>query len=92
MGLSVKFNWVLQIDPVDKLEEKRAYEFQKAGNRVFPIETPIDLIDSDRNALAKVKVISFLNSSNATSGKFQVIKIYSGEEKIVLSNYWLENE
>ena len=92
MGLSVKFNWVLQIDPVDKLEEKRAYEFQKAGNRVFPIETPIDLIDSDRNALAKVKVISFLNSSNATSGKFEVIKIYSGEEKIVLSNYWLENE
>lgn len=92
MGLSVIFNWVLQIDPVDKLEEKRAYEFQKAGNRVFPIETPIDLIDSDRNALAKVKVISFLNSSNATSGKFQVIKIYSGEEKIVLSNYWLENE
>ena len=92
MGFSVKFNWVLQIDPVDKIEEKCAYEFQKAGNRVFPIETPIDLIDSDRNALAKIKVISFLNSSSTTSGKYELIKIYSGEEKTVLSNYWLENE
>ena len=59
---------------------------------MFPINTAIDLIDSDRTALAKIKIISFVNSNNATSGEFEVIKIYSGQEKSVLSNYWLENE
>jgi len=92
MGFSVKFNWVLQFDPVDQLEMKQVYDFQKAGNRVFPIETPIDLIDTDRNALAKIKVVSFSNSISDTSGKFEVVKIYSGVEKTVLSNYWLENQ
>ncbi len=92
MGFPIKFNWVLQFNPTGKLENQCTYAFHKIGNRVFPINTAIDLIDSDRTALAKIKIISFVNSNNATSGEFEVIKIYSGQEKSVLSNYWLENE
>ncbi|AJQ95463.1 hypothetical Protein YC6258_03427 [Gynuella sunshinyii YC6258] len=36
--------------------------------------------------------MSFKNLLNKTTGEFQVIKIYSGNEKEVLTNYWIENE
>lgn len=92
MGSSVKFNWVLQIDPPATLEVLRSYRFEKSGNRVFPIGTPIDLIDSDRNAIAKIKINSFVNEPDSTSGIFEVIKLYLGTEKSVLTNYWIENQ
>lgn len=92
MGSSVKFNWVLQMEPPECLEMERAYQFEKNGNRVFPIDTPIDLIDLNRTAIAKIKITTFTNKRDLTSGLFEVIKIYTGTEKIVLSNYWIENE
>jgi hypothetical protein len=92
MGFAVKFNWVLQFELEEKIEEGCSYQFAKTGNRCFPVETAIDLIDSKRTAIAKIKIKSFTNSLNATSGVFEIVKIYSGEEKNVLSNYWSENE
>jgi hypothetical protein len=92
MGFSVKFNWVLQIDTPNTIEAKEAYSFRKKGNRVFPIDIPIDLIDSDRNAVAKIKIIQFTNDSSFTFGEYTVIKVYTGMEKDVLSNYWKENQ
>lgn len=92
MGSPLKFNWVLQIEPPVSLEVQRSYPFEKPGNRMFPIGTPIDLIDLDRNAVAKIKITSFLNKLDITTGSFEVIKIYAGTEKSVLSNYWVENE
>lgn len=77
--------------PVD-LEVNSVNEFSKSGNRVFPLDTPIDLIDLERNAVAKIKVTSFTNDQNTTSGFFQVIKLYQGDEKKILSAYWLENQ
>lgn len=96
LGSSIKFNWVLQIEPPEDLKVQGSYQFEKSGNRVFPLDTPIDLIDLNRNAMAKIKVVSFLNSytdkGGVTTGNFEVIKIYTGTEKSVLSNYWVENE
>ena len=91
MGFSVKFNWVLQIDQPEILSLNESYSFSKTGNRIFPIGTPIDLIDIDRNAVAKIKIKSFLNEDEHTTGTFSVTKIYTGEEKRVLTNYWNEN-
>lgn len=92
MGFSVKFNWVLQFELEGKIENGCTYSFEKKGNRVFPIETAIDLIDSKRTALAKIRILSFTNSHDNTTGVFEVVKVYFGEEKSVLSNYWLENQ
>ena len=92
MGFSIKFNWVLQFEPAKKLETGMTCSFEKTGNRVFPLATPIDLIDSRRTALAKIKIISFANTINATTGTFEVVKIYTGEEQSVLSDYWAENQ
>ena len=92
MGSQIKFNWVLQIDCQNQLEIDKKYEFSKTGNRVYPIKTPIDLIDSDRIAIAKVEILEFINTENNTSGKYKVLKVYSGDEKRILSNYWKENQ
>ncbi len=92
MGFCVKFNWVLQINPPKKLETQTRYKFEKMGNRIYPLETPIDLIDKDRNAIAKIKLMFFQNTIEQTSGEFEIIKIYQGEEKRILTNYWFENQ
>jgi len=92
MGFPIKFNWVLQFDPDDAIELGRLYPFEKVGNRVFPLNTKIDLIGSNRTAIAKIKIKWFSNSHDKTYGEYEVLKVYSGQEKSVLSNYWVENE
>lgn len=52
VGFSVKFNWVLQINPPAGLQLKGTYPFSKSENRIFPIGVPIDLIDKERVAVA----------------------------------------
>ncbi len=92
MGFTIKFNWVLQHEIPEPLCIKNIYPFEKDGNRVFPIGVAIDLIDPLRNAIAKIKIVTFSNDQNVTAGTFEVIKIYAGNEKSVLTNYWKENE
>lgn len=92
MGFEIKFNWALQAEPKEKLEENLVCAFAMHGNRAFPIDTPIDLLNFKREAMAKVKVLEYTNAKNETKGKFKVVKIYQGQEKEILTNYWLENE
>ncbi len=92
MGFTVKFNWVLQCEPAADLQAGREFPFEKSGNRVFPLDTPIDLIDPNRNAIAKIKIVHFRNESTLTTGTYTVSKVYAGHEKSVLSNYWKENQ
>ena len=92
MGFSVKFNWVLQVLPPDVCEQNTRYAFEKAGNRIFPLDAPIDLIDMERNAIAKIKIINFQNTLENTQGEYEIIKVYSGDEKRILTNYWIENQ
>ncbi len=92
MGFPIKFNWVLQTNQNSSLEVGKTYNFSKSGNRNFPLETPIDLIDSERGAIAKISVLEFTNKRNETIGKFRVLKIYEGKEKTILTDYWIENQ
>lgn len=92
MGFQIKFNWVLQMDCKNELRLDKEYCFSKTGNRIFPIKTPIDLIDFHRTAIAKIVFLEFSNTENKTAGRYKVLKIYSGDEKIFLSNYWMENQ
>lgn len=92
MGFPIKMNWVLQIEPPKELELNVDYEFKKRENRVFPLETPIDLINGNREAIAKIQVNEYTNKSNITTGIYRVLKIYSEQEKRVLTQYWIENQ
>jgi len=83
---------VLQIEAPEQLEVGGSYSFTKRENRVFPTGTPIDLISPERQAIAKIRVTHFTQNGENTTGSFTVIKVYCGQEKEVLSNYWIENQ
>ena len=66
-----------------------------AIRRIFPKITwgesiPIDLINSEWEAVAKVVVLEVTNTSDNTTGRYQVLKIYTGKEKEMLTRYWRE--
>jgi hypothetical protein len=93
MGHKVEFNWVLKLKPENGLEEKVLREgvifnFTKNEHRVYPVGVPIDLLNKDWEALARIIVLEFTNKENKTTGKYKVLRIYSGEEKESITNYW----
>jgi hypothetical protein len=91
MSYTVKFNWVLKTEVRAQLKIGESYSFEKLGNRVFPIGTPIDLIDQERQPIAKIRVTTFTQNGTNTIGSFTVIKLYETTEKELLTNYWKEN-
>jgi len=73
------------------LEVGKIYKFSKKEYRVYPVGLPIDLLNRNWEAVAKVVIIEFKNTDGRTEGKYKVVKIYEGKEKEVLTNYWREN-
>ncbi len=96
MGFKTEFNWVLKLKPEqglreDELEIGTEYRFFKEEYRTYPLNIPIDLVNSDWEAVAKVIIIEFNNFEEKTTGKYKVIKKFNEEERKFLSNYWQEN-
>ncbi|MBD3189169.1 MAG: DUF2584 family protein [Candidatus Heimdallarchaeota archaeon] len=95
MGFFVENNWALKLKPEqglaeNTLEENKEYHFQKDGYRVYPIDMPIDLINSQWEAVAKVIVTKTILENKTTSGTYFVLRIYQDEEKNIISNNWRE--
>lgn len=89
MGFKSEFNWALKLNDLEKkLEVGKEYAFSKDDYRDYPIDMPIDLIDQDWKALARVIIKSCMVKDGKTSGKYEIIKIYEGIEKDILSKYW----
>jgi len=90
MGCPIKFNWCLQIPKPENWQTDGVYNFEKEGNRLYPIGIPIDFLleasptlgsgEASKTAIAKVKILEFTNTENKTTGKYVVLKIYSPEE------------
>lgn len=95
MGFETEFNWALKLRSEEGLDEEglkagESYDFSKEGDRIYPVDIPIDLINRNWEAVAKVIVTRVENSEGETSGKYRVLKIYKGEEKEILTDYWRE--
>lgn len=95
MGFKTEFNWALKLKPEQGLNEEsleigKIYDFSKREYRTYPIDMPIDLINQNWEVVAKVIVVESKNSDGKTQGKYKVIKIYQGQEKEFLTNYWRE--
>jgi hypothetical protein len=95
MGFQTEFNWALKLKlknglDENKLEIDKLYDFSKKEYRVYPVGIPIDLINQNWEPVAKVMVIEFKNLEGKTHGTYKVLKIYEGQEKEILTNYWRE--
>ena len=93
MGSKIEFNWVLKLKSENGLDESilkegEIYQFTKTGNRIYPINIPIDLLNQDWKALARVIVIEYTNKENIITGRYRVVRIYTEEESRNITNYW----
>jgi len=93
MESKVEFNWALKLKSEnglneDILKEGEIYEFTKTGNRVYPINIPIDLINQDWVALARIIVLEYTNKENIMSRRYRIIRIYNETEKRTITDYW----
>jgi hypothetical protein len=87
------FNWSQQCclklskeqgSPTD-LSVGNEYSFKKKGYRLYSLETPIELITPDWKVVARVVITEVTAKQGLTSGKYRVLKVYSEEEKRVVS-------
>lgn len=86
MGSKKEFNWVLKLK--ENLEGILAGEvraFEKAEERVYPINMPIMLADGNWNILAAVSIINYTISDNKTTGRYKVVRVFNKEEKKILT-------
>ena len=96
MGSKIEFNWALKLKPEnglneDILKEGEIYQFTKTGNRVYPINIPIDLINQDWKALARVIIIEYTNKEDIITGRYRVVRVYSEEESKSITDYWAKD-
>jgi hypothetical protein len=95
MGFETEFNWVMKLSQkqglFQDLKEGGQYKFNKQGFRVYPVEIPLDLVNENWEAIAKVVVEEFKNYKGKTFGTYRVVRLYSEKEKKFLSSYWQEN-
>tara|TARA_Y100000310_G_C20607740_1_gene776400 strand:- start:1121 stop:1447 length:327 start_codon:yes stop_codon:yes gene_type:complete len=93
MDSKIEFNWALKLKPENGLDESllregEIYNFTKSGNRVYPLNIPIDLINQDWVALARVIVIEYTNKENIITGRYRIVRIYNEEERRSITDYW----
>ena len=95
MGFISEFNWVLKLKKEqgfpEEFEVGDMFDFFKSGNRLFPVGSPIDLINDRWEAIAKVAVTEYKQDGVNTIGKYKILKIFSGFEKEMVTYYWRES-
>ncbi|MFA6424642.1 MAG: DUF2584 family protein [Phycisphaerae bacterium] len=95
MGFPVEFNWALKLKYEQGLDEQNLkedieYSFTKGECRCYPVNIPIDLINDNWEAIAKVIITEFTIRKSVTIGKYKTLKIYSQSERDFLTKYWRE--
>jgi len=96
MGQITEVNWLLKLNNSNGLNEEtietgETFKFNKSGYRIYPINIPIDLLNSDWEVIAKIVIVTISIDENTTFGEYKVIRLYSNQEKLFLTNYWREN-
>ncbi len=97
MGFQTEFNWVLKLSPEQGLDEAslkagKTYGFSKEGYRVYPVDMPIDLLNSGWEPVARIIIKESANSAGRTTGRYEVLWMYEGEEKRILAKYWQKKQ
>ena len=72
------------------LKEGGVFEFTKDEYRIYPVDQPVDLINRNWEALARVVVVEMTCANKKTCGKYKVVKMYGEEERKILTKYWQE--
>lgn len=86
MGSKKEFNWVLKLkETLENLAESEVRTFEKAEERIYPINMPIMLADGDWNIVAAVEILKYQVSNNKTSGEYKVKRLFNPAEREILT-------
>lgn len=86
MGSKKEFNWVLKLKgTLENLAAGEVRTFEKAEERIYPINMPIMLADGNWNIPAAVSIIDYTTSDNKTTGRYKVVRVFNEEEKKILT-------
>ena len=91
MGAPVELNYILKLKPEQGLDEAalavgHTAAFVKAGHRIYPVDVPIDLANSAWEVIARVVVREFTVGGGRTSGRYEVLRVYTPAERAVLTD------
>lgn len=88
MGYQYEFNWILKLSEIGEIHVGDCYNFTKKGNRIYPLNTPIDLVNNKWEALARCIIHKIELTKNKTEGSYEIIEVYSNEKKQILTEQW----
>lgn len=92
MGYKVEINTVLSL-PDKSVDTKEMivgekYTVIKDGERLFPLNIPLDLCDTNYIFLAKIAIRKLTLEDKSTEVTFEILKIFSAEEsKVITDNF-----
>ncbi len=93
MGYNLEINSLLKVPEgaldLSQLATGSVYELSKEGQRLYPLNIPVELCDHSYRYLAKVKVTELCLSADKTNLKIEVIKVFSEEESEVFSRNFI---
>lgn len=86
MGFLYEFNWILKLPQIDpEISIGKVYNFAKSGIRIYPIGTPVELVNDKWEVIARCIINSITITQNMTEGEYIIIELYSKSKQIVLT-------
>lgn len=86
MVYNIGINSCLKI-PIDEggLKVGQRYDFEKDGERLYPLRVPIELINDKWEILGKIIIRELTIGENKTKGIYEVLRIYDAKTKKVFT-------
>lgn len=88
MGWPVIINCLLKLPEgfdVSNLHEGQTLKVSRNGERIFPINVPIEMCDAKHQFLAKIAVRKLTVTKGRTDLQVEVLKVFTPEEAAVLT-------
>lgn len=96
MGFQIEINSLLVIPAgtinYEDFVEGSSYGLSKDGQRIYPVNVPIEFCDENYKYLGKVLVRSLTIKHDQTELEFEVVKMFSAEDSRVFSDNFIKPE
>ena len=96
MGFPIEINSLLVIPAgtinSEEFVEGSSRSLSKDGQRIYPVNVPIEFCDENYKYLGKVLIRALTIKSNQTKLEFEVIKMFSVEESRVFTDNFIKPE
>ncbi|MDP4011565.1 MAG: hypothetical protein Q8P72_05075 [Candidatus Roizmanbacteria bacterium] len=89
MRFQTEFNYMLKIRVGQGLspdpKEGEIYDFEKTIERIYPLNTPMYLIDDDYKVYGKCVILEYSVGHGITKGKYKLFELYDSKTSQLLT-------